>query len=245
MLKLENLIKDFTHVRAVDSLNLHIRRGEIFGLLGPGGSGKSTTVRLITGLLKPTYGRILIGGVDLAQQPRHAKWLIGYIPDQPFFYPRLCGREFIEFYARLYQIELQALNHTVEELSRLFRVSDILNDPIESYSQSAKQALSAMSALIRSPSLIVLDEPLPALDAHAALVLKELLKQRAVAGAAVFLATHSPAAIQDLCDRFGVIKSGRLIAQGPSDQICLTGETSLETAFLRLTQDTNQATGRS
>src|SRR5512143_39740 len=104
MIKLENLTKDFARVRAVDDLNLHVHKGEIFGFLGPNGAGKSTTIRLMMGLLKPTWGRALINDTDITLRPRHAKQMMGYVPDKPFLYDRLSGREFIQFHAQLFMV---------------------------------------------------------------------------------------------------------------------------------------------
>jgi len=243
MLRLENLIKDFARVRAVDTVNLHVRKGEIFGLLGPGGSGKTTLVRLVAGILRPTYGRILVGGISLTERPRYAKWLIGYVPDQPFFYERLSGREFIEFHARLFQIPQEHFHRQLAELASHFEIYDLLDERIEAYSQSAKFKVALISALIRNPSLILLDEPLAGLDAQAALVLMTLLRQRAASGAAVFLTTHAPAGVQDLCTRAGILNNGKLIADGDIADLYSAGDASLEAAYLRILREYRPAGG--
>lgn len=237
MIRLENLIKDFARVRAVDYLNLHVRKGEIFGFLGPNEAGKSTTIRLITGLLKPTYGRVLIDGIDIAVNPRHAKWLMGYVPDQPYFYERLSGREFIEFHARLYNIPPLALNGKLEELTYLFGMQSLIDERIESYSHGARQKIAVMAALAHDPALIVLDEPLVGLDPRAARIFKDVLRERASNGVTVFFSTHVLPIAQELCDRLGIIDRGKLLASGTLEEIRQRGDTNLEATFLRITNE--------
>jgi ABC-2 type transport system ATP-binding protein len=232
MLKLENLIKDFERVRGVDTLNLEVKRREIFALLGPGGSGKTTTLRLIVGTLKPTYGRVLVDGIDLAQKPRHAKWRIGYVPDQPFFYERLTGKDFIEFHARLYQMDRERIAPQMLELSRRLGLDNVLGERIETYSRSARLKIALICALIRRPALIVLDDPLGNLDVAAGRALCEILKSHAADGAAVFIASHSPARLQGLCKRVGILHQGRLIATGSMEEFTASSHGDLEAAYL-------------
>ncbi|RJP77090.1 MAG: ABC transporter ATP-binding protein [Candidatus Zixiibacteriota bacterium] len=241
MIRLENLIKDFARVRAVDSLNLHVRRGEIFGFLGPNGAGKSTTIRLITGLLQPTYGRVVVGGFDLAEKPRHVKRLIGYVPDQPFLYERLSGREFVEFRAQLYMISRDACRASLGRLAEAFEMDGLLDEHIETYSQGARQKTAILAALVHDPELIILDEPLVGLDPRAARVFKDLLRARVRAGATVFFSTHLLPIAQELCDRLAIIDRGRLVALGAYGELSLLGEANLEAAYLRITQTPAQA----
>ncbi len=241
MIRLENLIKDFARVRAVDNLNLHVRRGEIFGFLGPNGAGKSTTIRLMTGLLHPTYGRILLEGIDINVRPRHAKQIFGYVPDQPFLYERLSGREFVEFRAQLYMLPGPALRSSLEDLAGQFGLDGWLEERIEAYSQGARQKLAIIAALIHNPALIILDEPLVGLDPRAARVFKDLLRQRVAHGATVFLSTHILPVAQEICDRLAIIDRGKLIALGTLDEIRRSDDANLETTFLRLTENHHSA----
>ncbi len=236
MIKLENLTKDFARVRAVDHLNLQVKRGELFGFLGPNGAGKSTTIRLLTGLLQPTSGRVLIDGLNLAEKPRYVKRLIGYVPDQPFLYDRLSGREFIEFHAQLYLIPPVAARSALEELAVSLDLDNLLEERIGSYSQGARQKLAILAALIHDPALIVLDEPLGGLDPKAARVCKDLLRQRVSTGATVFLSTHLLPTAQEICGRMAIIDHGRLLALGTYDDLRQQEDASLEALFLRLTQ---------
>ena len=237
MIKLENLTKDFARVRAVDHLNLHVGAGQIFGFLGPNGAGKTTTIRLITGLLHPTFGKVLIDGVDMDERPRHAKERIGYVPDHPFLYERLSGREFIEFQAQLRLMRPPAFKPRLEELSGLFSMDGWLDERIESYSQGMRQKVATAAALIHDPALIVLDEPLVGLDPKSARIFKDMLRQRASSGATVFLSTHVLPIAQELCDRLAIISRGRLIAEGTFDEIKNLQDSNLETAFLRITEE--------
>jgi ABC-2 type transport system ATP-binding protein len=239
MIKLENLIKDFARVRAVDGLNLDVRRGEIFGFLGPNGAGKTTTIRLITGLLQPTYGRVFIDGIDMASRPRHAKENIGYVPDQPFLYERLSGREFLEFHAQLFMLPAAAYQSTLSELSGRLEMDELLDERIESYSQGARQKIAILAALIHSPPLIVLDEPLGGLDPRAARVFKDILRERASNGVTIFFSTHILPIAQEMCDRLGIIDRGKLLALGTFDEIRRQEDVNLESTFLRITTTLN------
>lgn len=236
MIRLQNLTKDFVRLRALDSLNLQVGKGEIFGFLGPNGAGKTTTIRLITGLLQPTSGKIFIGGIDLSEKPRHAKHLIGYMPDQPFLYDRLSGREFIEFHAQLFHQRSDSFQPKLEELSHLFDMDQWLDERIESYSQGMRQKTVMSAALIHDPPLIVLDEPLVGLDPHASKTFIGLLKKRVSSGVTVFLSTHFLPIAQNLCDRMAIIHRGRLIAQGTFEELRERQDPDLEAVFLRITE---------
>jgi ABC-2 type transport system ATP-binding protein len=243
MIKLENLTKDFTRVRAVDNLNLQVRKGEIFGFLGPNGAGKSTTIRLIMGLLKPTWGRVLIDGIDVALKPRHAKSIIGYVPDQPFLYDRLSGREFAEFHAQLFMISPTSFRSSLADLSERLGMETLLDDRIESYSQGARQKLALMAALIHDPLLIILDEPLGGLDPRSARIFKDMLRQRVQGGATVFISTHILPIAQELCHRMAIIDQGKLLALGSYDEISRQEDLNLEAAFLRITENSRPGEG--
>lgn len=244
MIKLENLTKDFARVRAVDGLDLHVCKGEIFGFLGPNGAGKTTTIRLITGLLQPTFGKVYIGGIDMAEKPRHAKDLIGYVPDHPFLYDRLSGREFIEFHAQIRQMRPAVFQPKLKELSELFSMDGWLDERIESYSQGMKQKAAMAAALIHDPAVIVLDEPLIGLDPRSARIFRDTLRRRIAAGATVFFSSHVLPIAQQLCDRLAIISRGRLIAQGTFDELKDRMDPDLEATFLRLTEEKIQPDDR-
>lgn len=244
VIRLENLTKDFARVRAVDGLNLRVPRGQIFGFLGPNGAGKTTTIRLLTGLLQPTFGNVFIDGINLDEQPRHAKERIGYVPDHPFLYERLSGREFIEFHAQLHMLRPAVFQTRLEELAALFAMDGWLDERIESYSQGMRQKTATTAALIHNPALIVLDEPLVGLDPRSARVFKDTLRQRASQGSTVFLSTHVLPIAQELCDRLAIINKGRLIAEGAFQDLKSLQDSDLEAVFLRITEELDQSSGQ-
>ncbi len=241
MIKLENLTKEFARVRAVDNLDLHVPPGVIYGFLGPNGAGKTTTIRLITGILQPTGGRVFVKGVDMAEKPRYAKQVIGYVPDQPFLYERLSGREFIEFAAQLYLLRPAEMQLRLEELTDLFSMGRWLDERIETYSQGMRQKTAMAAALIHNPELIVLDEPMVGLDPKSAKTFKDLLRRRAAKGATIFLSTHVLPLAQELCDRLAIISQGKLLAEGTFDELKNNRDPDLESAFLRITGDIKPA----
>ena len=159
MIKLEHLSKKFGTFTAVNDLNLKIAEGEIFGFLGPNGAGKTTTIRMMMGLLKPTAGRIALGGHDLAVDPLAAKAISAFVPDRPFVYEKLTGREFLEFVGGLYQVPPQLCRERTEESLTFFSLTDWGNELIESYSHGMKQRLVVASALLHDPRILVVDEP--------------------------------------------------------------------------------------
>ncbi len=243
MIKLKNLTKDFTNVKAVDALNLHVKKGEIFGFLGPNGAGKTTTIRLITGILQPTLGRVIIDGVDMGERPRWAKQSIGYVPDQPYLYERLSGREFIEFQAQLHLLRPATFQPKLEELSELLSMEEWLDERIESYAQGMRQKTVMAAALIHDPPLIVLDEALVGLDPRSAKKFKDILKQRSAEGATIFFSTHILPIAQELCTRLAIISNGKLIAEGSFDELKERQDPNLEAAFLRITEHQLQKVG--
>ena len=240
MIKLENLTKHFSRIRAVDGLDLHVKEGEICGFLGPNGAGKTTTIRLLTGILQPTSGRVLVGGVDIAERPRYAKQQIGYVPDQPYLYERLSGREFIEFQAQLFLLRPNVFNPRLEELSQLFSMDGWLDERIESYSQGMRQKVVMAAALIHEPKLIVLDEPLVGLDPRSLKVFKDVLKQKAASGTTIFFSTHALYIAQELCERLAIISRGKLVAEGTLEELREREDLDLESTFLRITQNSIQ-----
>ena len=237
MISLENLTKDFARVRAVDHLDLQVARGQIFGFLGPNGAGKTTTIRLITGILQPTFGKIVIDDVDMAERPRWAKEKIGYVPDHPFLYERLSGREFIEFQAQLHLLRPEQFAPRMMELAERFSMRKWLDERIESYSQGMRQKTVMVAALIHNPPLLVLDEPLMGLDPRSAKIFKDTLMEKAASGTTIFFSTHILPIAQELCHRLAIISSGKLIAEGTYDSLRKAQDPDLETVFLRITEE--------
>jgi len=237
MIELERLTKRYGAFTAVDDLSLQVARGEIFGFLGPNGAGKTTTIRMMMGLLQPTEGRIRLGGFDLGEQPIEAKRLSGFVPDRPFLYEKLTAVELLRFCADLYEVPATLRDARLEKLLGIFDLSEWAGELIESYSHGMKQRLAFAAALLHEPQLLVVDEPMVGMDPRGARVLRSLLRSLALGGTTLFLSTHSLEVAEALCDRIGIIQSGKLIAIGTLDELrSRAGDARrLEEVFLKLT----------
>ncbi len=239
MLKLINLTKKFGNFIAVNNINLEIQAGDFFGFLGQNGAGKTTTIKMITGLYSPTIGTVLINGIDIQKNPIEAKKLIGYIPDQPFLYDKLTGKEFLYFCGGLYKIEKKLLKIKIDETIEQLKIDLWVDKRTEEYSQGMKQRIVIASALLHNPRLLVVDEPMIGLDPQSALVVKNVLKQKASEGVAIFMSTHSLNVAEEICTRIGIIKEGQMIFEDKKEvveQIKGTDQHSLESLFLHLTK---------
>lgn len=239
MLKLINLTKKFGNFTAVNNVNLTIGEGEFFGFLGQNGAGKTTTIKMITGLYAPTAGQVLINGIDISKNPIEAKQLIGYIPDQPFLYEKFTGKEFLYFCGGLYQIDKRTLRTKIDEIIEQLKIDQWVDKRTEEYSQGMKQRITIASGLLHNPKLIVVDEPMVGLDPQSALVVKNVLKQKAAEGAAIFMSTHSLNVAEEICTRIGIIKDGVMILEDKKEvieQIRGTDHHNLESLFLELTK---------
>ncbi|HHK60631.1 MAG TPA: ABC transporter ATP-binding protein [Desulfobacterales bacterium] len=214
LLRVEGLRKRFAGFAAVDGVSFTVARGEIFGFLGPNGAGKTTTIRMLAGLLQPDGGRIWINGRSLTDEPLACKRATGYIPDRPFLYEKLTGREFLVFIAGLYGLANAPFAERTARLLELFDLTDWQDHLIEGYSHGMRQKLIMTSAFMLAPPLIVVDEPMVGLDPKSARIVKELFRNHARGGGAVFLSTHSLEIAEELCDRIGIIQQGRLVALG-------------------------------
>ena len=241
MIQLHQLTKKYGSFTAVDSLDLHVPAGELFGFLGPNGAGKTTTLRMIAGILRPTVGRILIGGIDIVQQPNEAKALLGFIPDRPFIYEKLTGMEFLRFVAGLYGQQGAQVEHRGRELLGLFDLEDWRDELVESYSHGMRQKLIISSAFVHRPAVIVVDEPMVGLDPKAARILKDLFREYTRRGHTIMMSTHTLEVAQAMCDRIAIIRRGRIAAAGTMEELrrhAESGTDGLEDIFLRLTGET-------
>jgi ABC-2 type transport system ATP-binding protein len=208
MIRLENLTKKFGDFVAVDNLTLEVKSGEFFGFLGPNGAGKTTTIKMIAGLIRPTSGKIFICGIDALEEPEKAKSLLAYVPDQPFIYDKLTGREFLFFIGGLFKMEKGKIREKVNLLVEHFELGRWIDRRIEEYSQGMKQRVIIASALLHDPKVIVIDEPMVGLDPRSARIVKETLKQKTKEGVSIFMSTHSLEVAEELCDTIGIIKEG-------------------------------------
>lgn len=238
MIRLEGVTKRYGKFVAVQPLDLHLPRGELFGFLGPNGAGKTTTIRMIAGVLRPSGGRITIGGHDLTASPLEARRLIGYIPDRPHLYEKLTGSEFLRFVSGLWGREGREVERRADELLELFDLTPWKDTPVESYSHGMRQKLLISSALVHEPEVIVVDEPMVGLDPRGARLIKDLLRSFVARGGTVFLSTHTLEVAELLCDRIAIIANGRIAALGTMDELrreAEAGVVGLEDIFLRLT----------
>jgi len=237
LIQVRQLVKRFGDKVAVDDVSLEARGGEIFGFLGPNGAGKTTTIKMIVGLLQPTSGTVLVDGYDIQTQPLPAKAASGYVPDEPNLYAKLTARELLRFVAELYGVDRQQAERRLTELLRLFDLTQAGDDPIDSYSHGMRQKTAMAAALVHDPRVLVLDEPTVGLDPKSARLMKDILRQTADRGRAVFLSTHILEIAERMCDRIGIINRGRLIATGTMGELRSLGkgESSLEDIFLSLT----------
>ena len=239
MIDVENVTKRFGLLTAVDRLSLRIPPGEVVAFIGPNGAGKTTTIKLIAGLLRPDEGRITLFGHDVQKDYVRAKALLSYVPDQPYLYDKLTGREFLHFVGAMYDMERSAVARAIEELSELFEFADFMDDLGETYSHGMKQRIVVSAALLHEPRALIIDEPMVGLDPKSGNILKTVLRNRAAGGTAVFMSTHTLPVAQQVADRVGIIHHGRIIALGTLDQIREQAHTDgqLEEAFLRLTEE--------
>ncbi len=240
VIELKNLTKCYGSLRAVHQLDLTIVEGEIFGFIGPNGAGKTTTIRMMGGIILPTHGEIHIDGISMATDPVGAKKRIGFIPDRPFLYEKLTGREFLKFTADLFDIDRSLFIKKSEEILKMFSLEDRADEMIESYSHGMKQRLVIGSAILHDPRIIIVDEPMVGLDPAGIRLVKDLFRRLAGNGTTLFLSTHSLEVAEDLCDRIGIIHRGSLIATGSLDelrQFARIQESDLEAAFLKLTEE--------
>src|SRR5438270_5685067 len=239
MIELDHVTKKYGSKTAVLDLSLAIGRGELFAFLGPNGAGKTTTITIMCGLLCPTAGRVAIGGLDLASHGKEARQLISYVPDQPFLYEKLTGREVLQFVAQMYGMPPARARDRMEYMIELFSLRDFVDDLTQNYSHGMRQRTVFAAALLHEPEVLIVDEPTVGLDPRSVRLLKDLLRREAQRGVTVFLSTHSLDIAQELANRIGVIGQGRLIGCGTLDTLRkqAASDGSLEEVFLKLTEE--------
>jgi len=239
MLQIKNIVKKFGSFSAVNGINVYINQGELYGFLGPNGAGKTTTIKMIAGIYAPTSGSITINGIDISKNPVKAKLQIGYVPDQPYLYEKLTGREFLYFSGGLYNLDKKTIQHKIDELVEILNIESWLDKRTEEYSQGMRQRITIASALLHNPKLIVLDEPMVGLDPQSAVLVKKILNKKVTEGASVFVSTHSLSFAEEICSRIGIIKAGTMIYEDKREAI-ETIKTNLnsnfEEVFLELTK---------
>jgi ABC-2 type transport system ATP-binding protein len=240
MIEIRDLTKKYGDFTAVDHLSLSVREGEIFGFLGPNGAGKTTTIRILAGLSLPTSGEARINGIDVIANGVGAKRITGYVPDRPYLYEKLTGRELLQFVTHLYSKEWSECEPRALELLRYFDLHEWTDARIENLSHGMKQKLVIISALVHDPAVLIVDEPMVGLDALAQRQVKRLFRRLADEGKTVFLTTHTLSVAEAVCDRIAIISHGRIIATGPTAELKQNAGrpgSPLEDVFLELTYD--------
>lgn len=239
MIEFENVCRSYGDKLAVDGLNLRVAAGELYSLLGHNGAGKTTSIKMLVGLLRPESGVIRVGGFDVVSQTRLAAALTGYVPDQPYLYDKLTGREFLQFVAQMHGLDNEQTKRAIDREIARFELSEFVGELTERYSHGMKQRMVFAAAMLNGPRLLVLDEPLVGLDPHSIRLVKDLLREEAKHGMCVFMSTHTLAAAEEISDRIGIMSHGRLIFDGTIDALrsmFADSHRSLESMYLAMTE---------
>lgn len=239
MIEIKNLSKSYKKgKKVIDSINLEIKDGEIFGFLGPNGAGKTTTIKMITGILEIDEGDIKIDNKSIINNPLEAKKQIGYVSDNPDIFLKLKGIEFLNFIADIYEVPENIRKERIESLSKEFDIYDVLNDKIQNYSHGMRQKIIVVSVLLHNPKNWILDEPLTGLDPKSSFYLKNKMKEHAKNNNTVFFSTHILEIAEKLCDRIGIINNGKLLFVGTIDELreAKKEDASLEELFMEITK---------
>jgi len=239
MIELHHLVKKFGDLSAVNDVSLIIARGEFFAMLGPNAAGKTTTMKLLAGLMKPTSGHSRICGFDVQTDPLEARKRLAYVPDYPFLYDKLTPREFFRFTGEMFRFDAARTEKNTRDLVERFHLGEFADRAIEGLSHGTRQRVAIAAALLHDPEVFVIDEPMVGLDPQHARIVKDVLKERSLAGMTVFVSTHQLAIAEEMADRIGIINGGKLIAVGTRDELRIRSGSSgqLEETYLSLTAE--------
>lgn len=240
MIRFEHVNRSYGNRVAVHDLDLEVPKGELLALLGHNGAGKTTTIKMLVGLLRPSSGSVHVGPYTVVDHPREASSLVGYVPDQPFMYDKLSGREFLTFVADMYGLSSVESKEAVEREADRFQLEGFLDRLSESYSHGMRQRTVFAAALIHQPEVLVVDEPMVGLDPHSIRLVKDLMKEYTAQGKTVLMSTHTLAVAEEIADRVAVMKSSNLIFDGKVDQLRAQvpeAGHSLEALYLALMQN--------
>jgi len=245
MIELSNLVKEFGDLTAVDDISLTVEKGEFFAVLGPNAAGKTTTIKMLVGLIAPTSGTAKVCGYDVQTDPIEVRKRLAYVPDFPFLYDKLTPWEFLRFTGQLFHMTEEEIQERTRCLIPRFSLEPYLRKSIESLSHGTRQRIAIVSALMHNPDVFVLDEPMVGLDPHHQFVLKEVLKERATEGMTVFLSTHQLSVAEEVSNRIGIIHMGKMVAVGTKEELNDLGgadNSALEATFLALTREESDVT---
>jgi ABC-2 type transport system ATP-binding protein len=239
-IELDGLTRRFGEKTAVADLSLRIGPGEIVGLLGPNGAGKTTTIKMLAGLLRPSAGAARLCGSDVWQRPEQAKRVLGYIPDDPFIYELLTGREFLSLVANLYGLGGPAADARVAGLVDRFDAAEWIDRRAEGYSHGMRQKTVLAATLLHDPLVYLVDEPMVGLDPASMILVKEIFRGLAARGRSLLVSTHTLSLAESICGRIGILSRGRLVALGTLDELrrmSRRAHTDLESLYLEFTRD--------
>ncbi len=234
MLRIENLTKTYGDKKAVDNLTLHIQKGELYGFIGHNGAGKTTTLKAVCGILRFEEGEIFVDGASVKTDSLTCKKKIAYIPDNPDLYPFMTGIQYLNFVADIYEVSAERRKMLIEKYAEQLQLLSDLAQPISAYSHGMKQKLAFIAALVHEPKLFIMDEPFVGLDPKAAHTIKEIMRSICDDGGAIFFSTHVLEVAEKLCDKIAIIKDGKLIKVGTTEEV--KGDSSLESVFLDLVE---------
>jgi len=238
MIEIRGVTRAFGRKTAVDGLDLVVPVGELFAFLGPNGAGKTTTIKMMVGLLRPSAGTIQLSGYDVVREQRDASRVLGYIPDEPYLYDKLTGREFLEFVAEMYGIAAPVAAERIAREIAAFELAEFVDYLTETYSHGMKQRIVFAASMLHDPEILVIDEPMVGLDPRSARLAKDLLRRKADGGTTIFMSTHTLSVAEEIADRVGIIDRGRLKFLGSVPELREALElhdSSLERLFLELT----------
>ncbi|MCB9101163.1 MAG: ABC transporter ATP-binding protein [Anaerolineales bacterium] len=219
MIKTVQLTKKYGRLTALDSLDLQVEKGSLFGFIGPNGAGKTTTLRLLAGLLEPSSGQIWFDGQEISHDPDQARWQIGYMPDFFGVYEDMKVWEYLDFFARCYHLSPDRRRRVVDELLELVDLTHKRDAWVESLSRGMRQRLCLAHALVHDPHILLLDEPASGLDPRARIEMRELLKELSSLGKTIIISSHILTELAEMCDHIGVIEKGRLLYNGPVQRL--------------------------
>ena len=235
MIKVTGLTKYYGGKPAAKDISFEVKKGEVFGLLGTNGAGKSTTIKMLCGLLKPTRGSIRIGNIDLQRMPLKAKSMMGYLPENPLIYDKLTGAETLELIGKLRKLSIDMIEQRVKYYADTLGLGEQIYHEVGTYSKGMRQKLAIAMTLIHDPEMVLLDEPASGLDPRYTKLLKDWIKNLSANGRTVLLSTHIIEMAETLCDKIGIIDQGKMKAMGTVQEIQnSTGANNLEDAFIRL-----------
>ena len=218
MIEVKDLVKRYSKNTAVDHLNFHVQKGQIYGFLGPNGAGKSTTMNMMTGYLAPTEGQILINGYDVAEEPMEARKCIGYLPEIPPLYPDMTVLEYLHFAAELKQVPKNERSTEIERVMDETRIKDMENRLIRHLSKGYKQRVGLAQALLGDPEVLILDEPMVGLDPKQIIEIRELIRGLGKKHT-VILSSHILSEISSICDHVLIISNGKLVASDTPENL--------------------------